>query len=414
MNDLNLIKYIGLLLLVTTTGLILASCMDEGPPVLPGLEKSTLSVITYPEQATVLLNNKILNKSTPVELPELEPGFYRIDFRLQNYLDTTYYYLIKRGVADSILVEMREDPDFWWEQYRRETHPLPTNSFNRVRIDSNGVKYICSSNYGLIIYDNAAWVNYNKANSPMPSNIVNDVIKTGNILWIATDAGLVRFDGSNWIIYNKLNANLPSDYITSLCIDQNNVFWLGTYTNGLVRFDGSSFTTYNTENSHLPHNNISMVYISSDNLLWGATYGGGVFSFNGINFTIYNYLDNGLVTDYVRDITEDKEGTIWAASGTHEGFGGLSQIKNARVTNLTWRNSGLTGSIFTSIIFDKYNNLWVTAPQVGLLFRQGTQWRVYNPSNSGIPAVTAYNLAIDIDGTKWVISEGLSRYLGFR
>ena len=63
MNDLNLIKYIGLLLLVTTTGLILASCMDEGPPVLPGLEKSTLSVITYPEQATVLLNNKILNNN---------------------------------------------------------------------------------------------------------------------------------------------------------------------------------------------------------------------------------------------------------------------------------------------------------------------------------------------------------------
>lgn len=188
--------------------LIFVSCEEEGPPVLPGLVKSTLSVATQPPNATIVINNRQSGKTSPGDLSELEPGFYRIDLKLNTYLDTTYYYLIKRGVRDTISVEMREDPAYWWQIFRKESHPIPTNSFNKVMIDSAGVKHLSATSFGLVIFDNASWTNYTRTNSPLPSNTINDMHKTGGVLWIATDAGLVRFDGSIWTVYNAANSIL--------------------------------------------------------------------------------------------------------------------------------------------------------------------------------------------------------------
>lgn len=401
-------------LLIVSSAAIFISCKEEGAPVLPGLVKSTLAVVTYPSNATILLNNKPSGKYSPGDLSELEPGFYRIDLKLQNYLDTTYYYLIKRGVTDSINVELRENPTYWWQQYKKTTHPIPTNSFNRIRIDSNGVKYLSASNSGIVIYDNAVWTNYNKTNSPLPTNVINDFVKTGNVLWLATDAGLVRFDGTTWTVYNSATTNIPADYITSVCADKNNNIWFGTNTGGLVRFDGVTFRVYNTLNSSIPYDNINTLFVDKDNVLWAGTWGEGVFSFNGSTFKSYNSFRNGLVSNYIRDITQDNNGNMWFASGNFSGGGGISRLSNGFITNITQYNSAMEGSIITSITFDKYNNIWITAPDAGMQFREGSRWRLYNKDNSGIASSSPTGLAIDTDGTKWVLSDGISRYIGYR
>ncbi|QOJ27472.1 MAG: PEGA domain-containing protein [Ignavibacteriales bacterium] len=394
--------------------LIFVSCEEEGPPVLPGLVKSTLSVATQPPNATIVINNRQSGKTSPGDLSELEPGFYRIDLKLNTYLDTTYYYLIKRGVRDTISVEMREDPAYWWQIFRKESHPIPTNSFNKVMIDSAGVKHLSATSFGLVIFDNASWTNYTRTNSPLPSNTINDMHKTGGVLWIATDAGLVRFDGSIWTVYNAANSGLPSNYITAVTSDKRGRIWFGSDNGGLVVFDGVVFRIYNTFNSAVPSDNVTALFSDTEGNIWAGTWGEGVYKFDGTTFETFNNYNKGLVSNFIRHITADKNGSIWIASGNFSGGGGLSRITNGFLTNFTQFNSGFRGSIVTGIQFDKYNNPWVTTADAGLMFREGSRWRQYIRENSGMPSASALSVAIDQDGSKWVVSDFLSKYIGYR
>lgn len=394
--------------------LILVSCEEEGPPVLPGLVKSTLSVTTQPPNANIIINNRISGKTSPGDISELEPGFYRIDLKLTNYLDTTYFYLIKRGVTDSISVELREDPAYWWQTFRKVTHPIPTNSFNKVMIDSAGVKYLSATSFGLVIFDNATWTNYTRTNSPLPSNTINDMHKSGSVLWLATDAGVVRFDGSVWTVYNADNSGLPSDYINAITSDKQGRIWIGTNSGGLVVFDGVTFRIYNTFNSAIPSDNVTTLFTDTDGNIWAGTWGEGLYKFDGTTFETFNNYNKGLVSNFIRQITADLNGNIWIASGNFSGGGGLSRITNGFLSNITRFNSGFKGTIATGIVFDKYNNPWVSTADAGLMFREGSRWRQYIRGNSGMPSEAALSVAIDLDGSKWVVSDFLSKYIGYR
>lgn len=58
-----------------------------------------------------MIHNGQSGKTSLGDLSELERGFYHIDLKLTNYLDTTYYLLINRSVTDTISVELREQYD---------------------------------------------------------------------------------------------------------------------------------------------------------------------------------------------------------------------------------------------------------------------------------------------------------------
>ncbi len=382
--------------------------------MLPGLDKSTLLINTEPQNANIIVNNRISGRTSPGDFSELEPGFYRIDLNLTHYLDTTYYYLIKRGITDTITVEMREDPAFWWQTFDKSTHPIPTNSFNKVLIDSAGVKYLSATWFGLVVFNNAVWTNYTSTNSPLPSNMINDMHKTGSVLWLATDAGVARFDGSAWTVYNTANSGLPSDYINAITSDRQGRIWIGTNTGGLVAFDGAAFRIYNTGNSDIPSDSVSALFADAEGNIWAGTWGVGIYKFDGTTFESFNNFNKGLVSNFIRQITADRNGNIWIASGNYNGGGGLTRITNGSLSNITRFNSGFRSSIATSITFDKYNNPWVTTADAGLMFRDGSRWRQYIRENSGMPSASALSVAIDLDGSKWVVSDFLLKYIGYR
>lgn len=382
--------------------------------MLPGLDKSTLRINTEPPNANIILNNRPSVKTSPSDFSELEPGFYRIDLNLTHHLDTTYFYLVKRGIYDTIRIEMREDPAYWWQTYDKNTYPIPTNSFNQVIIDPAGVKYLSATWFGLVIFDNASWINYSQTNSPLPSNIINDMHKTGGVLWLATDAGVARFDGSAWTVYNTGNSALPSDYINAITSDNQGRIWIGTAAGGLAVFDGTAFRIYNTGNSAIPSDSVSALFADPEGNIWAGTWGAGVYKFDGTTFETFNNLENGLVSNYIRHITGDQSGTVWIASGNYNGGGGLTRITNGTLSNITRFNSGFRGSIATGITFDKYNNPWVTTADAGLWFRDGNRWRKYIRENSGMPSSAALSVAVDLDGSKWVVSDFLLKYIGYR
>ncbi len=119
------------------------SC-NENPPIIPGLTKSNLIIITYPESAIVKVNNDE-TKNSPGSFSELEPGFYKIDITKQFYIDTTIYYILHRNRTDTLKIKLKENPSYWWRTYNAGSSSIPTNQTRKILFDKNGLMWIATS-----------------------------------------------------------------------------------------------------------------------------------------------------------------------------------------------------------------------------------------------------------------------------
>ncbi len=71
---------------------------------------------------------------------------------------------------------------------------------------------------------------------------------------------------------------VSSNVIVSLCLDHNNVLWIGTYYGGLNAFDGKKFTRYKhdpKDTRSLADDNVWEIFEDSRHNLWiGTIYAG--------------------------------------------------------------------------------------------------------------------------------------------
>ena len=184
---------------------------------------------------------------------------------------------------------------------------------------------------------------------------------------------------SNWIILVAHAAELKiektltqtdgliSNNVLAIFEDSHGTMWFGT-TDGLTRYDGENFQTFTTEDG-LGQNTIGLIFEDRRGMLW---FGGGVLSsvlkrekamdmswmetplselditphdeppagtrkpirlkgvsrYDGEKFRIFTTAD-GLAGDTVKDIVEDKTGTLWFAMGF-----GVSQYDDKSFNNI--------------------------------------------------------------------------------
>ena len=400
-------------LIVFFIAILLSSCKNE-PPIIPGLTKSKVDLFTDPDAVSIYFNNVIAGNKTPITVSDLEPGFYKIDMKQINYLDTTIYYLLKRNVEDSIFVELREDPNYWWKTYTTQNSALPTNNLLKIRIDKFNNKWIATSNYGLIKFDGNTFSVYNISNSGIPSNSINNILVTDNFLWVATSHGIGRFDGSNWKVYNASNSQIPDENITSITSDHDNNLWAGT-NSGLLKFDGVSFQLFNRSNSGISSDIISALTVDYYNNLWIGTWGGGVCSFQNLTWKIYTSYNSQLQDNYISSIVFDNSGILWAGSGSISksdiNTGGLSYFTGSNWINFNRYNSLFPATAATDLVLDKNDNIWI-GTNAGLVKYNRIKWKIYNTTNSGLKIADVISVSVDSDQNKWCTSLGLSKYIG--
>jgi len=299
-----------------------------------------------------------------------------------------------------------------WNVYQSSTSGLPGTKITDICISSSGYKWF-SLHGALTQFDGNEWIIYDVDNSPIPAYHVDcSEIDNNGILWVGTEYGLAKMtpDG-NWTEYDLYDYGLNDNEITCIAIDNYSTKWIGTHDGGLAKFDNTGWTAYKTSNSNIPDNMIECLAVDQENNLWVGTYWGGLAIFDGENWVVYNTTNSDIPGNHVVGIDFDNIGNIWLAL-----YGeGIAKFDGTSWVNYNSQNSDLPIDDVSCIMCEN-GNVWVgtgdpededfMAEGSGLVKINGTNWEIFNISNSGLDSNKITCLANEDDGKIWIGTRG--------
>ena len=145
----------------------------------------------------------------------------------------------------------------------------------------------------------------------------------------------------------------------------------------------------------------SLLCITQDQrgYLWFGTSGRGVLRHDGQVWTSFT-MEDGLADDTVNCILEDRNGSLWMATGWHGGEGkGVSRFAKGRWRTFTTRD-GLAHNSVTAMMEDTDGNLWLATAGGGVSRFDGSTWTTYS-SREGLASDYVTAMLQVRDGTFW-------------
>ncbi|MAW84606.1 MAG: hypothetical protein CL832_09475 [Crocinitomicaceae bacterium] len=337
---------------------------------------------------------------------------------------------------------------------------LPSNRVNALDQDKDGNIVIGTGN-GLSIFDGESFKNFDFTHG-LGNGFITEIKVIGKNIWIGSgtqpNAGnLVTIGGGltvyNGTIFKSYDLSSISDFdpwvasINKIESDNKGNIWIGTM-GGLLKYNESRFEIIG-ENKGLPSNKVRDILID-DNGLWVGTDGGlvniidnhiknivslkknpgGVTSISkskdGIYFIgtgegVHMYDPNSFrtisstegmaaTTNWSRgtlDIDIDKEGFLWAATGSS----GLFKLKNENIVKqFTAQNSGLPNNYINQIEFSNDGSIWIVQYLYVSRYYKG-EIKVMNEELNIPSNLIIGDVAFDSEGTMWfATNRGLGRF----
>jgi ligand-binding sensor domain-containing protein len=174
-----------------------------------------------------------------------------------------------------------------WTVWTVAGNGLNSNNISCFGVDENNRKYIGTINGGLMVFENETITEYTILEGGIPDNSsIGMVFDSNNNPWIASPSGgLFTTDASqlivepipNWTSYNMLNSPIPTNSLTSILIDQQSNFFMGSTEHGLITFSPpSGWEVIDTSNSALPDNHILCLLQDPEGYIWMGTSTAGI------------------------------------------------------------------------------------------------------------------------------------------
>ncbi len=232
------------------------------------------------------------------------------------------------------------------------------------------------------------------------------------------------FSQPEWFTYTTGNSPLPSNWVLSLAKEQDNSIWVGTFSTptgglgGVAKITGSGWTVYDTSNSGIRNNSVISIAIDNSNNKWfgcamkfdaftaSVLDSGGTSRLNGNSWS--NWILNQFYSDNIQDIAVDANNNIWVVIGTFYLQGNPIHGTIAKFNGSSW--SFFTRAFFNlpnnnsfrSILVDNNNIVWIGTINNGLIRFDGTNYTIFNNTNSPVPSNNIYDLELAPDGKLWV------------
>jgi ligand-binding sensor domain-containing protein len=264
-------------------------------------------------------------------------------------------------------------PNGQWQSYAMDAILASAidNNFGTIAIDKNGIKWLSTSEDGVIGF-NETNNKFKKitsgpdtGNLPI-SNVRVVAVDTRNQLWIGTTKGLrVLPNVSSFQSEEQMTANpiiilednlaqelLFEQFITDIAVDGANNKWIGTADSGLFLVSPNGQETkyhFTINNSPLPSNVINDIGINSATGEVFIATAKGMVSFKGVSTAANDDLSNAYV--YPNPVRPEYQGTVKIA--------GLLDRANVKITdiggNLVYETTSEGGTLeWDTTAFGKY------------------------------------------------------------
>ena len=216
-------------------------------------------------------------------------------------------------------------------------------------------------------------------------------------IWVTSSGGVVRWDGNR---FNRVNG-VPGGSVYGIAEDSQQTVWLNNEQHGLIRVPREG------EVEAIPWSRLgtgdfglSMAVDPSQGGLWlGFVHGGIVYWKDGHVHASFAVKD-GLGKGWVRQLRFGTRGTLWAATQ-----GGLSRIKDGRVTTLTSKN-GLPCDTVHWSAEDNDDSVWLNMPcgLVRIARPELDEW-VANPNHK----VQTTVLTVPTESDSWLVLAAMAQ-----
>jgi hypothetical protein len=296
-----------------------------------------------------------------------------------------------------------------WVIYKTSNSCIPVDGLTPMGVSKTGKKYFRdSSTKKWYTFDNSTW----KLLTQEPANGTFTFDKaTSNIYGYSSKSGFSGnhtsntfyiFNGTTWTTSTKPNT-----------VGTDNAIYIGRDTLGFNYFGAIDTLTSNltgtfmyvescscwtslqtfTTNPFMVANYSSggNVYFSEGNNVW-ATFGGTPFSL------IYSVPNSSSFGCCISNIVVSANNTLWLQNNT-----GYILNTNTSQTYNVGVASGIGSNNLGRMTTDNFNNVWFCSLNSGMVKFDGTNYTMYNTSNS--PLVNGYTGVpqIDKDNAKWII-----------
>lgn len=214
-------------------------------------------------------------------------------------------------------------------------------------------------------------------------------------LWVGMPSagrglGLERFRDGSFKPFSAPNFDGTKISVRTLLLDRDGNLWVGTENDGLYRIHGNNADHFGSADG-LSGNSVKNLFEDQEGIIWAAT-SNGLDSFREPRVTTYSELE-GLGAGGALSVTVSHDGTVWLASNES-----LDSVHNGTVVSIGTKD-GLPGNTATSLLEDRQGHLWVGVDD-RLYIYEDRHFRPF-PSPDRRPIGMIVGMTEDIDGNIW-------------
>ncbi len=354
-----------------------------------------------PTNSEIIINDSVTGLHSPASINSLTPGKYKVAYRLYNHRDSELEVIVESNKTTASYSVLRDTSE--WIDYQISNSGIQSSLLTSIVSDNQNVKWIGTSNLGLISFNEKEFLNFNINNSDIPSNQINTLnVGNDNRIWVGTNNGLGIFDGDSWQIYNTGNSALPNNSINDIQFDLTGNAWIGT-NNGFAKYDGVNWQKFNHTSQFFTYLWVTSLQFDGSNNLWIGSNNFGILKFDGSTFTEYEATQYNFLTNRISSIALDNTDRIWFGQLQNNGIrGGVSMYDGSAFSNF-----------YFGTINNKMNNIYTTAgnkwfcTSEGLTkFDNNNSTIFFSTLNSFLSNDNITDVVKDLNGNIWITTFG--------
>ncbi len=301
----------------------------------------------------------------------------------------------------------------------------PSDEFNGLAVDKNGVLWCASAEDGIFKYDGYSWQQFTTANGLIDNRITCVTVDSENRKWFGSIGGgliMIDTDGRIKVFYNEIlsgSAGAPN-FVVVLDVKAdryNNIWLLNTYAANqkviAVYTPQLDWYFFSVAEGILTDVVRSLDFDGNDRVWVGTQSGVSVIDYNntladksddrieGNNLTTADGLEN----NDIKDVAVDWDNIVWIATASGVNYW------DPKTPDKVYIKYGLLSNSINKIEVDIRNNKWFgTNAGVSILAADSYSWTHYSIDNSPLVNDNVTSFGFDLETGKVFIgtTAGLS------